>query len=109
MPEYVWGRNAILETLRSSRQVKRILIAKGHRDAPVIEVILHEAERRHIPIEPLPRQRLDDLSQGAVHQGCIAVVEGRKYATLEQIIKSLARQLFDENMPPFSLVQNSLD
>jgi 23S rRNA (guanosine2251-2'-O)-methyltransferase len=104
MPEYVWGRNAILETLRSSRQVKRILIAKGQRDAPVIAAILHEAERRQIPIETLPRQRLDDLSQGAVHQGCIAVVEARKYATLEQIID----YAHDRNEDPFLLILDAI-
>src|SRR6266851_9479201 len=104
MPEYVWGRNAILETLRSSRQVKRILIAKWQRDAPVIEAILHEAERRHIPIETLPRQRLDDLSQGAVHQGCIAVVEARKYATLEQIID----YAHGRNEDPFLLILDAI-
>src|SRR5260221_1471513 len=104
MPEYVWGRNAILETLHSSRQVKRILIAKGQRDAPVIAAILHEAERRQIPIETLPRQRLDDLSQGAVHQGCIAVVEARKYATLEQIID----YAHDRNEDPFLLVLDAI-
>jgi 23S rRNA (guanosine2251-2'-O)-methyltransferase len=86
MPDYVWGRNPILETLRSPRQVKRILIAGGLRDAPAIAVILQEAERRHIPIETVPRHRLDQLSRGAVHQGCLAVVEARKYATLEQIL-----------------------
>jgi len=86
MPDYVWGRNPILETLRSPRQVKRILIAGGLRDAPAIAAILQEAERRHIPIETVPRHRLDQLSQGAVHQGCLAVVEARKYATLEQIL-----------------------
>ncbi len=91
MPDYVWGRNPILETLRSTRQVKRILLADGQREAPAIATILAEAERRHIPIENVPRQRLDQLSQGAVHQGCLAVVEERKYATLEQIL-GYARQ-----------------
>ncbi|HKF36898.1 MAG TPA: 23S rRNA (guanosine(2251)-2'-O)-methyltransferase RlmB [Ktedonobacteraceae bacterium] len=104
MPEYVWGRNAILETLRSSRRVRRILIAKGQPDAPVIAAILHEAERRHIPIETLPRQRLDDLSQGAVHQGCIAVVEARKYATLEQIIE----HAHERNEDPFLLILDAV-
>ena len=32
MPDYVWGRNPVLETLRSSRQVKRLLLADGQRD-----------------------------------------------------------------------------
>src|SRR5215471_1135814 len=91
MPEYVWGRNPILETLRSTRQVKRILLADGQRDAPAIATILQEAERRHVPVENVPRRRLDHLSQGAVHQGCLAVVEERKYATLEQILE-YARQ-----------------
>src|SRR6516162_7712185 len=100
MPDYVWGRNPIVETLRSSRQVKRILIVDGQRDAPAIAVILQEAERRHIPIENVPRQRLDQLSQGAVHQGCLAVVEERKYATLEQILEYARRK--DED--PFLLI-----
>jgi len=104
MPDYVWGRNPILETLRSTRQVKRILIADGQRDAQPIAAILQEAERRHVPIEMVPRLRLDQISQGAVHQGCLAVVEARKYATLEQIL-AFARQ---KNEDPFLLVLDAI-
>ncbi len=86
MPEYVWGRNPVLETLRSPRQVKRILLADGQRESPAVAAIAQEAERRHIPIETVPRHRLDQISQGAVHQGCIAVVEARKYADLDDIL-----------------------
>jgi 23S rRNA (guanosine2251-2'-O)-methyltransferase len=104
MPDYVWGRNPILETLRSPRQVKRILIAGGLRDAPAIAAILQEAERRHVPIETVPRHRLDQLSQGAVHQGCLAVVEARKYATLEQIL-DYAR---NKNEDPLLLILDAI-
>jgi len=104
MPDYIWGRNPILETLRSSRRVKRILIADGQRDAQPIAAILQEAERRHVPIETVPRLRLDQISQGAVHQGCLAVVEARKYATLEQIL-AFARQ---KNEDPFLLVLDAI-
>src|SRR6266487_2113421 len=104
MPDYVWGRNPILETLRSTRQVKRILLADGQRDAPAIAAILQEAERRHIPIENVSRQRLDQLSQGAVHQGCLAVVEERKYATLEQILTYAGQK--DED--PFLLILDAI-
>ena len=104
MPDYVWGRNPILETLRSTRQVKRILIADGQRDAQPIAAILQEAERRHVPIETVPRLRLDQISQGAVHQGCLAVVEARKYATLEQILV-YARQ---KNEDPFLLMLDAI-
>ncbi len=104
MPDYVWGRNPILETLRSTRQVKRILLADGQREAPAIAAILQEAERRHIPIENVPRQRLDQLSQGAVHQGCLAVVEERKYATLEQILEYAGQK----NEDPFLLILDAI-
>jgi 23S rRNA (guanosine2251-2'-O)-methyltransferase len=86
MPEYVWGRNPVLETLRASRRVKRLLIADGQREAPALAGILQEGARQHIPVELVPRTRLDQLSQGAVHQGCLAVVEARRYATLDEIV-----------------------
>jgi 23S rRNA (guanosine2251-2'-O)-methyltransferase len=104
MPDYVWGRNPVLETLRSNRQVNRLLLAEGQREAPTIAAILQEAGRRNIPIETVGRQRLDQLSQGAVHQGCLAVVEARKYASLEQILDH-ARQ---KNEDPFLLILDAI-
>ena len=104
MPDYVWGRNPVLETLRSNRQVKRLLLADGQRDAPSVAAILQEAARRHIPIETVPRHRLDQLSQGAVHQGCLAVVEARKYATLEQILDFAGQKKED----PFLLILDAI-
>jgi 23S rRNA (guanosine2251-2'-O)-methyltransferase len=86
MPEYIWGRNPILETLHSPRSVNRILLAEGHREAASLAAIMQEAKRLHIPLETVPRTRLDQLSHGAVHQGCIAVVEARKYADLDEIL-----------------------
>ena len=86
MPEYIWGRHSVLEVLHSTRYIKRILLAEGQREAAALTAILQEAARRHIPIEMVPRGRLDQLSRGAVHQGCLAVVEARKYVDLEQIL-----------------------
>ena len=104
MPDYVWGRNPVLETLHSPRRIKRILLAEGQREAPTIAAILQEAQRRHIPIETVPRQRLDQLSQGAVHQGCLAIVEARKYASLDEIL-DYARS---KNEAPFLLVLDAI-
>jgi 23S rRNA (guanosine2251-2'-O)-methyltransferase len=65
MSEYIWGRNPILETLHSARRVKRILLAEGVREAPAIETMIEEAEQRHIPVEVVPRNRLDDILANA--------------------------------------------
>jgi 23S rRNA (guanosine2251-2'-O)-methyltransferase len=104
MPEYVWGRNPVLETLRSSRQVKRILLAEGQREAPAVAAIVQEAGRRHIPIEMAPRHRLDQISKGAVHQGCVAQVEARKYVDLDDIL-AYAQQ---KNEDPFLLILDAI-
>lgn len=104
MPEYVWGRNPVLETLRSSRRVKRLLIADGQREAPPLASILQEVARRQIPVETVPRSRLDQLSQGAVHQGCLAVVEARRYATLDEVLNHAREKQED----PFLLILDAI-
>ncbi len=86
MPDYIWGRNPITETLQAGRRVKRILLAEGLRETPAIENIVREAERQNIPVETVARNRLDQLSHGAVHQGCIAQVEERKYVDIDDIL-----------------------
>ncbi len=104
MPDYIWGRNPVLETLHSARQVKRLLLAEGQREAPALAAIVREAERRHIPIETLPRARLDQLSHGAVHQGCLAVVEARTYTTVEHILAHAE----GKNEAPFLLILDAI-
>lgn len=104
MPEYIWGRNPVLETLHANRRIKRILLAEGQRDAAPLAAIIHEAEQRHIPIESVPRNRLDQLSHGAVHQGCLAVVEERNYATLNDILAHAA----GKQEPPFLLILDAI-
>src|SRR5574337_1228948 len=100
MPEYVWGRNPVLETLHSTRQVKRILLAEGQREAPALAAILQEAKQRHVPVETVPRARLDQLSRGAVHQGVLALVGERQYADIDEILAATERK----NEPPFLLI-----
>src|SRR5439155_26516325 len=104
MPEYIWGRNPVLETLHAQRPVKRLLLAEGLREASALAAILQAAEKQHIPIETVPRSRLDQLSHRAVHQGCIAVVETRTYATLEQILAHAEQQ----QKPPFLLILDAI-
>lgn len=104
MPEYVWGRNPVLETLHSTRQVKRILLAEGQREAPALAAILQEAKQRHVPVETVPRARLDQLSRGAVHQGVLALVGERRYADIDEILAATERK----NEPPFLLILDAI-
>jgi 23S rRNA (guanosine2251-2'-O)-methyltransferase len=91
MAEYIWGRNPVLETLRSARRVHRLLLAEGGRNAGLAE-ILREAEQRRISIDYVPRRRLDELTRGAVHQGCVASVAPRAYASVEDMLALAAER-----------------
>ncbi len=104
MPEYIWGRNPILETLHAGRRVRRILLAEGQREAPVLAAIVEAAHQQNIPLETVPRTRLDQLSQGAVHQGCVAQVEERSYVSTDQILAYAA----SKQEAPFLLVLDTI-
>lgn len=104
MSEYIWGRNPVLETLRSQREIKRLLLAQGQRENAPFAAIVREAERRGVAVEYVPRQRLDQLSQGAVHQGCLAIVSARRYATIEQML-ALAEEKHED---PFLLILDAI-
>ena len=104
MPDYIWGRNPIVETLHSKRQIKRILLAAGQREAPALATIVQEAERKRIPIETVPRARLDQLSHGAVHQGCLAIVEMRSYVTIDDMLAEAEQK----NEAPFLLILDAI-
>lgn len=104
MADYIWGRNPVLETLHSARQVKRILLAEGQRESPALAAIVQEAEQRHIPVEFVSRPRLDQLSRGAVHQGCMAQVAERSYVALEDILAYAERK----QEAPFLLILDAI-
>ncbi|GCE11432.1 23S rRNA (guanosine(2251)-2'-O)-methyltransferase RlmB [Tengunoibacter tsumagoiensis] len=104
MPEYIWGRNPILETLHAGRRVKKILLAEGIREAGAITSIVQEAERQKVLLEIVPRHRLDQLSRNAVHQGCLALVEERRYATVDEILAYADSR----NEPPFLLILDAI-
>ncbi|GHO52636.1 23S rRNA (guanosine(2251)-2'-O)-methyltransferase RlmB [Ktedonobacter robiniae] len=105
MSEYIWGRNPIMETLHSVRKVKRILLAEGSkREGGTLNTIIQEAQKRQIPVEMVPRTRLDQMSKGAVHQGCVAIVAEREYASTDDILALAAQR----NEPPFLLLLDSI-
>jgi len=104
MPEYIWGRNPVLETMHSARQVKRLLLAEGQRDATTVAAIVEEAEQRQIPIDMVSRSRLDQLSHGAVHQGCMVLVEERKYSSVSDILAFAKRK----GEAPFLLILDAI-
>jgi len=103
MKEWLYGRNAVYETLRARRrQPFRLRLAQGvESKGRLAEIIKLGAERR-LPLERVPRASLDQLSDG--HQGVALEVSPYIYSDLSLILKTASR--LDE--APFILVLDAL-
>jgi 23S rRNA (guanosine2251-2'-O)-methyltransferase len=82
----LFGRNAIIEALQGKRKATRLWIADGVRDDERIDTILELARHRTAIVDTVPRHLLDDMTQGANHQGVAMEAEEFPYADLEDII-----------------------
>lgn len=103
MKEFIYSRNAVYETLRAKRrEVFRIQVAEGVQEKGHLADLLKTARERKIPMERLPRPRLDKIHTN--HQGIVAEVNGYPYADLLDILE-YARQ---KDELPFVLIIDSL-
>ena len=89
--DILYGRNPVVEALRSGRPARKIVVATGlERDARLRE-ILDLAGRRGIAVEESPRRRLDDIAHSEHHQGVAGYFHARSQPGLDELIES-ARQ-----------------
>jgi len=86
--ELLYGRNALLETLRSGRRAgTRLWFAEGMRDDPRVDEIVELARSREILVESVPRPLLDDMLPDVNHQGVLLEAPVFPYADLEDVIE----------------------
>lgn len=83
----VFGRNAVLEAVRSGREIDRVYIIKGTVAGALVPII-EKCRAKKIPIKEVPSQKLDFMTGNATHQGIVASVAAKSYCTLEDIYKS---------------------
>src|SRR5512144_306678 len=102
--EFIYSRNAVYETLRARRRdVFKLQVAEGAQEKGRLAEILKMANERRIPVEKVPRARLDKIHQN--HQGVIAEVSGYSYSDEVEILE-LAGQ---RGELPFILLLDSLN
>ena len=80
------GRNAVLELLKSGREIENVLVAKGEREGSInrITAICRE---KGIVVKNVDRKKLDFMCAGANHQGVVANVPAHSYSTVDEILK----------------------
>lgn len=77
----VFGVQSVLETLRSDKEIDRVLIQRefGHTEVETL------ARERDIPVQKVPVEKLNRVT-GKNHQGVIAFVSEVSYAKLSNVI-----------------------
>ncbi|MBA3824809.1 MAG: 23S rRNA (guanosine(2251)-2'-O)-methyltransferase RlmB, partial [Ktedonobacterales bacterium] len=74
MQDIIWGRHPVEEAMEVGGRVRRIMVALGAREYGLAE-LLDLAQKLHVVVEQVPRERLDQLTRNANHQGVIALVK----------------------------------
>lgn len=82
--DYIEGRRACAEALKAGVPLKRALVATG--DAS-LESLVKQLSAAGIPVEEVPRERLDALSSHGAHQGIACQVASYRYASLSDVIE----------------------
>lgn len=82
----VIGRNAVLELLKSGKEIENVLIAKGEREGSINQIIALCREKK-IVIKNVDRKKLDFLAPGGNHQSVAANIPAHEYSTVEEIIE----------------------
>jgi len=76
------GIHPVVEALRASTPLDRVLIAQGA-GGPRLQEIIDLARRGAIPVRFEPRNALDRLAGTSAHQGVVAMGSTKKYADLD--------------------------
>lgn len=102
--EWIVGRRSVQEALRAGRELEKLLVAEGVAKGSVA-VLLKNARDRGIPVQYVPRNRLDRLTAGANHQGVVAEAAAYRYARLEDLF----RRAEERGESPFFILLDGIE
>jgi 23S rRNA (guanosine2251-2'-O)-methyltransferase len=100
----VIGRNAVIELLKSNREIENVLIAKGEHEGSINRIIALCKEKK-IVIKNVDRKKLDFLAPNGNHQGVVANVPAHEYSTVDEILQYAN----EKGEPPFIIICDEIE
>lgn len=101
---YIVGRNAVLEAIRSGRELDFVTVQKGQLTGSINQ-ILALCKKNNIVVKEAEAGKLNELSCGMVHQGVIAQPSAVTYSSVDDIL-SIAES---RNEPPFIVIADQIE
>lgn len=100
----VFGRNAVIELLKSEADIEKIFIKSGECEGS-ISLITAIAKKRGIPVSAVAKEKLDYLAKAGAHQGVVALSSGISYSSLDEIIEYAE----SKNESPFVVICDGVE
>lgn len=101
--DIVAGRNAVLELLKSDKDINKIFIERGDRHGSINEIIAKAKEAKVVLVE-VDKEKLDSLTIEN-HQGVVATVPPFNYYEIEDILEE-AKQKGED---PFIVILDGIE
>ena len=100
--DIIAGRNAVMELLKSSKDINKIFIERGEKHGSINEIIARAKEARVVTVE-VEKMKLDQMAEN--HQGVVAIVPPFNYCELEDILEYAKKNGED----PFLIILDGIE
>lgn len=100
--DVIAGRNAVMELLKSSKDINKIFVERGEKHGSINEIIARAKEARIVIVEA-ERSKLDQMAEN--HQGVVAIVPPFNYCEIEDIL-DLAKEREED---PFIIILDGIE
>ncbi|MEM7106792.1 MAG: 23S rRNA (guanosine(2251)-2'-O)-methyltransferase RlmB [Bacteroidota bacterium] len=94
----VFGIHAVIESIRSGKEIDKLFIQKQLRN-PSIKELIQTAKSFRVPISSVPLEKLNRITRKN-HQGTIAFISAVQYASLDNLIS----EAYQKGEEPFLLL-----
>ncbi len=96
--ETIFGTRAVMEAIKSGREIEKIYIQAGLSN-DLIKELINTAKVHSVPISFIPQQKLSSLSTKN-HQGVVCVLSAVRYVPVENLID----KAYADGRSPFFLI-----
>lgn len=100
--DVVAGRNAVLELLKSDKDINKIFIERGEKHGSINEIIAKAKDAKIVLVE-VDRSKLDTMAEN--HQGVVAIVPPFNYCDVEDILEEAK----NKNEDPFIIILDGIE
>jgi len=96
--DYIFGIRAVIEAIKSGKQIDKLMIKTGLKGELFFELI-ELVKSLQIPIQYVPNERINRITMKN-HQGVLAFISPIEFQNIENILPSL----FEEGRTPFFVI-----